>query len=101
MKTLLAGGVALTLALTQFAAAPAFAEQAFRAPAAQSFSASDLQAYGLDARASARAEALQDQGYQIRVLSTEEAQRYQAGLTNHQWLLLGILGAVVIIAVAS
>jgi hypothetical protein len=83
------------------AIAPAYAETAqFRSAAPQSFTSQELQSYGLDANATARAEALQNDGYEIRVLSSEEAQQYQAGITDNQWVLLGILAGVVIIAVA-
>lgn len=95
--------VAAALALTQIAAAPAFAEQAaaeFRTAAPQTFTSQDLQRYGLSAEASERAVGLQDQGYEVRVLSHEEAQQYQAGITDNQWLLIGILVGVVVIAVA-
>jgi len=36
----------------------------------------------------------------VRVLSREEAAKHQAGITDNQWVLLGILAGVVIIAVA-
>jgi len=97
------GAVALAFALTQLAAPAAYAQQTaaqFRTAAPQSFSSEDLQRYGLSADASDRAAALQSQGYEIRVLSREEAQQYQAGITDNQWLLIGILAAVVVIAVA-
>lgn len=103
MKSRLLGAVALAFAFSQVAAPAAYAQQAaaqFRTAAPQSFSSEDLQRYGLSADASARAEALQAQGYEIRVLSHEEAAQYQAGITDNQWLLIGILAAVVVIAVA-
>ncbi|MEQ1489777.1 MAG: hypothetical protein ABL932_04430 [Terricaulis sp.] len=98
MKSRLLGTVAVAFALIT---APAYAETAqFRSAAPQSFTSQELQSYGLDANATARAEALQSQGYEIRVLSREEAEQYQAGITDNQWLLIGILAAVVVIAVA-
>lgn len=103
MKSHLAAVAALGLAFAQLAAAPAYAEQAgtqFRTAAPQTFSAQDLQRYGLDASAANRAVDLQRQGYQIKVLTPEEAQQYQAGITNNQWIWLGILAGVIIIAVA-
>lgn len=103
MKSRLAGAaVALGFAAMQIVAMPAYAEQAspFRAPAAQTFSSQDLQRYGLDRAASDRAVALQEQGYQVRVLSAAEADQYKAGITDNQWLLLGILAGVIVIAVA-
>lgn len=98
MKSRFIGAAALAFAL---ATAPAYAETAqFRSAAPQTFSAQELQSYGLSAEASNRAMALQEQGYEVRVLSQEEASQYQAGITDNQWLLLGILAGVIIIAVA-
>lgn len=98
MKSRFIGAAALAFAL---ATAPAYAEQAqFRSAAPQAFTSQDLQSYGLSAAASNRAVDLQSQGYEVRVLSEQEAQDYQAGITDNQWLLLGILAGVVIIAVA-
>lgn len=105
MTSRLAGAaLALSFTLAQLAATPAYAEQApaapFRSVAAQSFSAQDLRAYGLDESAARRAEALQQQGYAVKVLTPEEAQQYQAGITDSEWLLIGILAGVIVIAVA-
>lgn len=101
MKARLAGAVGAIFALAQVAAMPAYAEQSpFRAPEARAFSAADLQAYGMERAAADRAVALQDQGYEIRVLSQEEAANYQAGITDSQWIWLGILAGVIVIAVA-
>ena len=102
MKPHVAGALALGLAFAQFAAMPAYATQPahFRSVAPQQFSAEELQRYGLDAAASERAADLQRQGYQIMVLTPEEAQKYTAGITDNQWLLIGILAAVIVIAVA-
>ena len=98
MKSRFLGAAALAFAL---ATAPAYAETAqFRSATPQTFSSQDLQSYGLSAEASNRAVDLQNQGYEVRVLSEEEAANYQAGITDNQWLLLGILAGVVIIAVA-
>lgn len=94
-----ATAVAVSFALTSIAA-PAFAETSFRTAAPQTFSAQELQQYGLDAAATERAIDLQNQGYEIRVLSEDEAAQYQAGITDNQWLMLGILAGVIIIAVA-
>lgn len=98
MKTRFIGAAALAFAL---ATAPAYAETSqFRSAAPQAFTAQELQSYGLDASSTARAAQLQEQGYEIRVLSHEEAEQYQAGITDNQWLLIGILAAVVVIAVS-
>lgn len=102
MKSRFAGALALAFAFSQVAVAPAMAQEPaqFRSAAPRAFSSQELQQYGLSADATARAEALRAQGYEIRVLSHEEAQQYQAGITDNQWLLIGILAAVVVIAVA-
>jgi hypothetical protein len=98
MKSRFIGAAALAFAL---ATSSAFAETAqFRSAAPQTFTAQDLQSYGLDESATARATSLQDQGYEIRVLSADEADQVQAGITDNQWLLIGILAGVVVIAVA-
>jgi hypothetical protein len=103
MKSRFVSVVALSFALSQFAAMPAMAEEApaqFRSAAPQTFSAEDLQRYGLSAADSERAMAYQDQGYEVMVLTPEEAEQYTAGITDNQWLLLGILAGVIVIAVA-
>lgn len=98
MNKRIAAAVAVSFALASVT--PAFAEGSFRTAAPQNFSAQELQDYGLDADATQRAVDLQNQGYEIRVLSEEEAAQYQAGITDNQWLLLGILAGVIVIAVA-
>ena len=105
MKARLIGALAIALAFGQVTASAAFADQAtqasqFRSVAPQRFSAQDLQAYGLDAAAAQRAVDLQAHGYRVKVLTPAEAQKYQAGITDNQWLLLGILAGVIVIAVA-
>lgn len=98
MKSRLLGTVAVAFALIT---APAYAETAqFRSAAPQTFTSQELQSYGLSSEASNRAVALQEQGYEVRVLSEDEAAQYQAGITDNQWLLLGILAGVIVIAVA-
>jgi hypothetical protein len=99
MKTL-ASAIALSFALATASAAYAQEPAAFRTAAPQSFSANELQQYGLDAATTQRAMDLQNQGYEIRVLSADEAQQYQAGVTDNQWIWLGILAGVIVIAVA-
>ena len=103
MKSRLVAAVALGLALAQVAALPAYADQSasqFRSAAPQTFSAQDLQRYGLDQATTERAIQLQNHGYQIKMLTPEEARRYQAGITDNQWIWLGILAGVIVIAVA-
>jgi hypothetical protein len=94
-----ATALAVSFALTSIAA-PAFAETPFRTAEPQVFTADELQTYGLDAATTERAMTLQDQGYEIRVLSEDEAAQYQAGITDSQWIWLGILAGVIVIAVA-
>ncbi len=102
MKSRLASALALSLMLAPVAVAPVLADDAasFRTAAPQAFSADELQRYGLSADAADRAVDLQDDGYQVMVLTPEEADRYTAGMTDNEWLLLGILVGVVVIAVA-
>lgn len=102
MKSRFASALALGIVLAPMAAAPVLAEQAsqFRTAAPQAFTAEELERYGLDASAADRAVALQDQGYEIQVLTAEEADQYTAGLTDTQWIMLGILAGVIVIAVA-
>lgn len=97
MKSRFVTALALSAALVAATATPSFAQ--YRSAAPQSFSAQELQAYGLDAAASQRAVDLQNRGYEVRVLSNEEAQNYTAGITDNQWILLGILAGVIVIAV--
>lgn len=94
---------ALALALAFSTAAPAaFAEtQAFRTAEAQTFSQQDLQQYGLSAADAAQVAAYQEQGYNVVVMSPEEAEQYQAGLSTTHWLLIGLLVIVVAVAVAD
>jgi hypothetical protein len=94
-----ATAVAVSFALSSIAA-PAFAETPYRTAEAQAFTAQELQAYGLDAATTQRAVDLQNQGYEIRMISEDEAAQYQAGVTDNQWIWLGILAGVIIIAVA-
>ena len=102
MKSLVSA-IALSFALATVATPAAYAQDAaasFRTAAPQSFSSAELQQYGLDAASTQRAMDLQAQGYEIRVLTPEEAAQYQAGITDNQWLMIGILAAVIVIAVA-
>jgi hypothetical protein len=94
----LATALALSLALSTFAAPAAFAEQQFRSAEAQTFTQQELQQYGLSAEDASQVAAYQDQGYNVVVMSPEEAAQYQAGITSTQWLLIGLL--VIVIAVA-
>ncbi|MGD9979258.1 MAG: hypothetical protein AB7H66_16335 [Hyphomonadaceae bacterium] len=89
--------VAASLALL---AAPAYAQEAqFRSATPQAFSAAELQQYGLAADDATRAIELQEQGYTIVALTPEEAEAYQAGITQTEWILIGI-GVLIILAIA-
>ncbi|MGQ0532372.1 MAG: hypothetical protein ACT4OF_06735 [Caulobacteraceae bacterium] len=103
MKTRAICAVAASLALSQFVV-PAYAQEPqapvqFRAVEPQTFNAEDLQTYGLDADEAARAMALQEQGYKIVALTPEEAEAYRAGITQTEWILIGI-GVLIILAIA-
>ena len=96
---------AIAAALALGFAAPAYAEtpqetSAFRSAEAQSFTAADLERYGLSSEEAARGVALQEEGYQIVALTPEEAEAYQAGaITTTEWILIGI-GVLIILAIA-
>jgi len=96
--TALALGVAFT-SLAPLAMAQQQTEQ-FRTVEPQAFTTAELQQYGLSATDAAQVAAYQDQGYNVVVMSPEEAQQYQAGITNTQWLLIGLLVVVVAVAVS-
>jgi hypothetical protein len=100
MKSRFVSAIALSFALSTIASTAFAEEAAFRTAAPQTFSAQELQQYGLDAQAAQRAVDAQEQGYQVMMLSPEEAEQYTAGITDNQWLLLGILAGVIVIAVA-
>jgi len=95
----LATTLALAFALSAVAPA-AFAEEQFRTAEPQAFSQQELQQYGLSEADAAQVAAYQAQGYQVVVMSPEEAEQYQAGITTTQWLLIGLLVVVVAVAVS-
>jgi hypothetical protein len=105
MKNHLIGALALGLALSQFGVSAAYAEPVpapahFRTAQPQAFSTEDLQRFGLDADATARAEALQSQGYRILALTPEEAEAYRAGdYSQTTWIFIGV-AVLVILAIA-
>jgi len=102
MKFVSGTALALTLAFSTVAAPVAAAQETpFRSVEAQSFSAGDLQRYGLTAEDAAQVQELQAQGYQVQVISQEEADQMYAGqFSDRQWLVLGLIAVVVIVAVA-
>lgn len=103
MKIRLIGALAAGLVISQFGvsayAEPMQAPAQFRAAEPQTFSAEELQAYGLDATSAAEGAALQAQGYQILALTPEQADAYRAGdYSQTTWILIGV-GILVILAV--
>jgi hypothetical protein len=104
MKIRSISALAAALAMAQFAV-PAYAQtQAepaqFRSAAPQSFTAEELQNYGLSSEEAARAVELQGQGYQIVAMTPEEAETYTAGaISQTEWILIGI-GVLIILAIA-
>jgi hypothetical protein len=104
MKLRLASVLALSLAFTQVAAPAAFAQEPatqFRSVEARTFSAEELQRYGLSAEDAAQVRAYQEQGYSVQVMTPEEASQYTGGLSNNTWLIIGLVVVVVAVAVAS
>ena len=102
MKLRAPAAIALSLALTQFAVpATAIAEapSTFRSVEAQAFTASDLQRYGLSADEAAQVEAYQADGYEIQLMTAEEAEEYNAGVSTNN--VLAIVGLVVIVLVVA
>jgi hypothetical protein len=103
MKPQFTIALAAALAMSQFAATSALAAEtvspaSFRSAAPQTFSSADLQRYGLDADSSAKIQDLQSKGYEVRVLSPAEAEKYRGGqMSTTTWW---IIGAVVLVAVA-
>jgi hypothetical protein len=92
----LATAVAFALALSTVA--PAALAEEFRSAEPQAFSQQELQQYGLSEADAAQVAAYQADGYQVVVMSPEEAEQYQAGITTTQWLLIGLLVVVVVVA---
>ncbi len=100
----LVSALALSLAFTQVAAPAAYATEAtqFRSVEAQSFSQDELQRYGLTAADAAQVGALQDQGYQVQVVTAEEASAMTGGqFSQNQWLVIGIIVLVIVVAVSA
>lgn len=92
--------LALGIAVAPVAAASAQAEQ-FRAPAPQSFSAEELQSYGLSENEISTVQSYEKAGYRIELLTPEEAEAYNAGLTNNNILaIIGLVAIVVVVAAA-
>jgi len=102
MKLRLPTAIALSLALSLSAPVAAFAQEAsspFRSVEAQTFSANDLQRYGLSDEQIAAVESYQQQGYEVQVMTAEEAAEYTGGMTTNN--LLAIIGLVAIVIVVA
>lgn len=104
MKIGLASAAALSFALAQIAA-PAYAETAgqFRSAEAQAFSTAELQRFGLSSTDADQIAAMQEQGYEVQVLSPQEASQYTAGQyedNRTMWLVIGGVILIVIVAAA-
>lgn len=101
MKFRVPAAIAASLALS-LAAPVAFAQEApspFRSVEAQSFSANDLQRYGLSDEQIATVESYQQQGYEVQVMTPEEAAEYTGGMTTNNVLaIVGLVAIVVIVA---
>lgn len=102
MKIRIPAAIAAAFAVSQFAAPSAFAEAPaaeFRTVAAQPFSSADLQSYGLSSEDAATVVAYQEQGYTVQLVTAEEAEAYNAGISANN--ALAIVGLVVIVLVVA
>ena len=102
MKLRVPAAIAASLALSLAAPAAAFAEEAsspFRSVEAQTFSANDLQRYGLSDEQIATVEIYQQQGYEVKVMTPEEAAEYTGGMSANNFLaIVGLVAIVVVVA---
>lgn len=103
MKLRVPTAIVASLALTQLAVpVTSFAQEApspFRSVEAQTFSANDLQRYGLSDDEIATVQSYQDQGYQVQVMSPEEAAEYTAGMSTNNFLaIVGLVAIVIVVA---
>ncbi len=101
MKIRLATAVALSLAFTSMAAPAALAQEPtqFRSAEARSFSTDELQRYGLSAQDAATVADYQAAGYTVQTITAEEAAQMNAGqFSNSQWLVIGLIVLVVVVA---
>ena len=104
MKLRIPAALVMSFALTGLATPVAFAQapdSQFRSVEAQSFNADELQRYGLNDAESATVRAYQEQGYAVQLLTPEEADAYNAGMSNTNILaLIGLVAIVVVVASA-
>jgi hypothetical protein len=102
MKIRIPAAIAAAFAVSQVAAPFAFAEAPaaqFRSVEAQPFSSADLQSYGLSSEDAATVVAYQEQGYTVQLVTAEEAEAYNAGMSTNN--VLAIVGLVVIVLVVA
>lgn len=104
MKIHIPAAIATAFALSQvavpFAVAQTPASQ-FRSVEAQPFTSADLQSYGLSSEDAATVVDYQSQGYTVQLVTPEEAEAYNAGLsTNNALAIIGLVVVVVVIASA-
>lgn len=100
---LIASAIALSFAIASMAAPAAYAQEpaSFRTAAPQAFSTDELQRYGLSADDAAQVADLQAQGYEVQVMTAEEAAAVTGGqFSNTQWLVIGIIVVLVVVAIA-
>jgi hypothetical protein len=104
MKLRAPGAIALSLALAHMAvpaAALAGPASPFRSAEPRAFTAAELQRYGLTADESALVEAYEAEGYEVQVLTQEEAEAYQAGISTRNFLaIVGLVTIIVVVASA-
>ena len=94
--------LALSLIAAQIAAPVAMAQtpaSQFRSVEPQTFNAYELQRYGLTQDQAATVQSYQEQGYQVQLLTPEEAEAYEAGMSNNN--ILAIIGLVAIVVVVA
>jgi len=104
MKFRLATALALSLAFTSVSAPAAFAAEPaqFRSAEARTFTTDDLQRYGLSAQDAQTVADMQANGYTVQTITAEEAAAMNAGqFSNNQWLVIGLIVLVVVVAVAA
>jgi hypothetical protein len=102
MKIRIPAAIAAAFAVSQVAAPFAFAEAPatqFRSVEAQPFSSADLQSYGLSSEEAATVVSYQEQGYTVQLVTAEEAEGYNAGMSTNN--VLAIVGLVVIVLVVA
>jgi len=103
MKSL-ASAIALSFAFATMTTPVAYAEQAaaFRTAAPQAFTTDELQRYGLSSADAAQVADLQAQGYEVQVMTPEEASQVTGGqFSSTQWLVIGLIVVLVVVAVAA